>query len=83
MMMNAYHQNAGQESTMEDYDPAYSLWLKSKTAQEDMTKDFRAPGYLYGLVPLALMGAVGVLSVGMVNRNLKVEPIYLLSSKAE
>ena len=83
VMMNTYHENAAQETSAEDYDPAYSLWLKSKTAQEDMTKDFRAPGWLYGLVPLALMGAVGVLSVGMVNRNLKVEPIYLLSSKAE
>ena len=83
VMMNAYHESAGQASALDDYDPSYSLWLKSKTAQEDMTKDFRAPGWLYGLVPLALIGAVGVLSLGMVNRNLKVEPIYLLSSKAE
>ena len=68
---------------MDDYDPSYSLWLKSKTAQEDMTRDYRAPGVLYCLVPLALIGAVGALSLGLVNRNLRVEPIYLLSSKAE
>lgn len=70
-------------ASAEDYNPKYSLWIRSKTAQQELSQDFRAPAYLYALIPLALVVLVLGLSLVMVDRNLKIEPIYLLSTKQE
>lgn len=80
----------GKEDAAEDvildpgeYNPKYSPWAQNANARQNVNFAARTPVFVYVLVPLALVLLVFVLSLLLVNRNLKIDPIYLLSSKSE
>ncbi len=66
-----------------EYNPKYSPWAQNASASQNITFDVRTPVFVYAVIPLALILLVFALSLLLVNRNLKVEPIYLLSGKME
>lgn len=71
-----------QEETMdEDYSVEYSLWALTEEPQVELEAD--TPTEIFFLVPLGLLLALFPLALLAVNRNLKIEPIYLLSVKAD
>ncbi len=67
----------------DDYNPKYSLWAKADNANQEVDLTAAAPAYVYVLIPLALVLLVFALSLLLVNRNLKIEPMYLLGGKME
>lgn len=71
-----------QELTNSEYSLEYSIWAQNQDMME-FEADVKTPWVVYTSVPLALTLVILVLSIGMVNRNLKTEPIYLLSTKGE
>lgn len=68
-----------------DYSTEYSLWaVKTDPVEADSAADdAAAPIVLFLAISLGLLAAVFLLSLLLVNRNLKIEPIYLLSGKME
>lgn len=66
-----------------EYNPKYSLWAKADSVRQEMTGSVQTPVFVYILVPTALVLLVLVLSLLLINRNLAIEPIYLLSGKME
>ncbi len=67
----------------DEYNPKYSLWAKADSTRQQLEVTAQTPAFVFVLVPLALVLLVFVLSLLLVNRNLKIEPIYLLSGKME
>lgn len=76
---------AGEEISFseDEYNPKYSLWAKADSTRQQLEVTVQTPVFVFALVPLALVLLVFVLSLILVNRNLKIEPIYLLSGKME
>lgn len=71
-----------QEDFGSEYSLDYSMWAKVQSRAE-LEVEVPTPWAVYAAVPLALTAAVLALSVGMVDKSLGIEPIYLLSSKEE
>ena len=69
--------------SMDDYNPMFSLWAKGNNSAQEVDLTATTPVYVYVVIPLALVLMVLVLSLVLINRNLKIEPIYLLSGKIE
>ena len=67
----------------DDYNPKYSMWAKADKSAQEVDLTATTPVYVYVAIPLALVLLVLVLSLVLINRNLKIEPIYLLSGKME
>ena len=67
----------------DDYNPMFSLWAKADKSAQEVDLAAATPVYVYVMIPLALVLLVLVLSLVLINRNLKIEPIYLLSGKIE
>ena len=64
-----------------DVNTAYSLWaIQPENAVELESAN---TVWVYSAVPLAIVLLVFVLSLLLVNHNLKIKPIYLLSTKSE
>lgn len=61
----------------------YSLWAKADSTRQQLEVTAQTPVFVFVLIPTALVLLVFVLSLLLVNRNLKTEPIYLLSGKME
>ena len=59
----------------------YSLWARDENAVE--TEDAENTGVLEVVIPAAMTVLTAGLSVILVNRNLKQEPIELLSARVE
>lgn len=66
-----------------EYNPKYSLWAKADSTRQQLEVTAQTPVFVFVLIPTALVLLVFVLSLLLVNRNLKIEPIYLLSGKME
>ncbi len=71
--------------TIGGFDIKFSLWAKDqeRAEQELGALKVQMPAWLYFLVPLVLVAAVFLLSLLLVNRNLRTDPILLLGSKNE
>ena len=67
----------------DDYNPMFSMWAKADKSAQEVDLTATTPMYVYVVIPLALVLLVLVLSLVLINRNLKIEPIYLLSGKME
>lgn len=84
-------ESTAEESTTEEkvslsedeYNPKYSLWAKADSTRQQLEVTAQTPAFVFMLVPLALVLLVFAFSLLLVNRNLKIEPIYLLSGKME
>ena len=64
----------------------YSLWAENEHTEADIQLDEPAlsvQNVLYFAVPLGMLLAVLLLALGMVNRNLRMEPVLLLGEKGE
>lgn len=73
---------ASQETANDtEYDPAYSLWATHSA--ETVELETTGTDWVCFAAPALLCALVFVLSLILVNRNLKIEPIYLLSVKVE
>lgn len=67
----------------EQFSTKFSLWASEANRVEYTARDVETPVSLLFLIPAAFLLLVFVLSLLLVNRNLKIEPIYLLSGKME
>ncbi len=65
------------------YNPTFSMWAKADSASQEVDLTATTPAYVYVLIPLVLVLLVFVLSLILINRNLKIEPMYLLGGKNE
>ncbi len=65
------------------FDTSYSLWAKKQNAQEELLTEQEAPAAAYLAAPLAQLALVLILSLLLAERNLRIKPIVLLSSKEE
>ena len=64
-----------------DLDTAFSLWaVQSENAVALETASIL---WVYFTVPCLLCAVIALLSLLLINRNMKIDPIYLLSSKSE
>ena len=69
--------------TFAEFSTKFSLWASESNTVDYTGSDVTAPAALFFAIPLALFAAVLLLSLLLVNRNLKIEPIYLLSEKID
>ena len=66
-----------------EFSTKFSLWASENNSVDYTGKDVTTPVALFFVIPLIMLLVVLVLSLLLVNRNLKIEPIYLLSAKSE
>ena len=71
----------GPESFLFGFSTRYSQWTDALTEAEPAQTGSAV--LLYAAVPVAFALALFLLAILLVNRNLKIEPIYLLSGKME
>ena len=71
-----------QEEFDSEYSLEYSMWAKNQDAAE-LDLEVSTPWGVYIAAPLVLTVVILLLSVEMVDRSFRIEPIYLLSSKDE
>ncbi len=67
----------------EKFSVKYSPWAQSAAQTASLQQDVASPPFLYALPPLALVLAVFLLSLFLVNRNLRTDPMLLLGGKNE
>ena len=72
----------GSEEPFADYDLEYSVWTRANETV-DVELDVSTPWPIYAAIPCGFTLTAFVLAVLMVNRSIQIEPIYLLSPKAE
>ena len=68
------------------FDVRYSQWAKAQASEEDLELDDSARVVQQALLvadPVLLLVLIWLMGVVLVNRNLKIEPILLLSTKGE
>lgn len=63
-----------------EYDFAFSAW---HLEQANEVEEYNASELVYALIPMAVLALVYIVSTIMLARNLRIEPIYLLSRKGE
>lgn len=64
-----------------NYDTAFSLWALQ--TEKDVELESASLLWVYLAVPCLLCAVIALLSLLLINRNMKIDPIYLLSSKLE
>lgn len=72
----------GSEEPFADYNLEYSVWVRANETV-DVELDVSTPWPIYAAIPCSFTLTAFVLAVLMVNRNIQIEPIYLLSTRAE
>ncbi len=65
------------------YNPTFSMWAKADNSAQEVDLTATTPVYVYVLIPLVLVLLVFALSLLLVNRTLRIDPILLLGSKNE
>ena len=71
------------QSETEEIDTTFSIWEKGQTEVTEPETDETGPVAVYVFIPVCLLVFIFLLSLVLVNRNLKTEPILLLSGKGE
>lgn len=71
------------QSETEEIDTMFSIWAKGQTEVTEPETDATVPVAVYVFIPVYLLVFIFLLSLVLVNRNLKTEPILLLSGKGE
>ena len=71
------------QSETEEIDTTFSIWAKGQTEVTELETDATVPVAVYVFIPVCLLVFIFLLSLVLVNRNLKTEPILLLSGKGE
>lgn len=71
------------QSETEEIDTTFSIWAKGQTEVTEPETDATVPVAVYVFIPVCLLVFIFLLSLVLVNRNLKTEPILLLSGKGE
>lgn len=71
------------QSETEEIDTMFSIWAKGQTEVTEPETDATVPVAVYVFIPVCLLVFIFLLSLVLVNRNLKTEPILLLSGKGE
>lgn len=71
------------QSETEEIDTTFSIWAKGQTEVTEPETDATLPVAVYVFIPVCLLVFIFLLSLVLVNRNLKTEPILLLSGKGE
>lgn len=71
------------QSETEEIDTTFSIWAKGQTEVTEPETDATVPVAVYVFIPVCLLMFIYLLSLVLVNRNLKTEPILLLSGKGE
>ena len=71
------------QSETEEIDTTFSIWAKGQTEVTEPDTDATVPVAVYVFIPVCLLVFIFLLSLVLVNRNLKTEPILLLSGKGE
>lgn len=71
------------QSETEEIDTTFSIWAKGQTEIAEPETDATMPVAVYVFIPVCLLVFIFLLSLVLVNRNLKTEPILLLSGKGE
>ena len=71
------------QSETEEIDTTFSIWAKGQTEVTEPETDATVPVAVYVFIPVCLLVVIFLLSLVLVNRNLKTEPILLLSGKGE
>lgn len=71
------------QSESEEIDTTFSIWAKGQTEVTEPETDATVPVAVYVFIPVCLLVFIFLLSLVLVNRNLKTEPILLLSGKGE
>lgn len=71
------------QSETEEIDTTFSIWAKGQTEVTEPETDATVPVAVYVFIPVCLLAFIFLLSLVLVNRNLKTEPILLLSGKGE
>ena len=82
LMENADFTAREQEVTDSGYSLEYSMWANNQETVE-IEAEVPAPLAVYVTVPLALTLFIAALALVMTGRSLRIEPIYLLSTKAD
>lgn len=83
LLLNSMDRNADITETTE-FDTSYSLWAQNRPMEVELDEsDAAMTAALYIAIPILLMLFVFLLSLVLVNQNLKVEPVLLLSTKGE
>lgn len=68
------------------FDLRYSQWAKVQASEDDLVLDDSADAVQRALLvaaPVALLALIWALGVVLVNRNLEIEPVLLLSTRAD
>ena len=63
------------------YDTRYSLWAKNRELAEKVEIEVETPKTLGFAIPVALLVLIWVLATALLEKNLRIDPIYLLGSK--
>lgn len=63
------------------FDTHYSVWAAGRQQAEDAEIEVEMPVAVYGAVPVGMCLLVWVLSLGLMARSFRIDPIYLLSTK--
>lgn len=71
------------QSETEEINTTFSIWAKGQTEVTEPETDATVPVAVYVFIPVCLLVFIFLLSLVLVNRNLKTEPILLLSGKGE
>lgn len=71
------------QSETEEIDTTFSIWAKGQTEVTEPETDATVPVAVYVFIPVCLLVFIFLLSLVLMNRNLKTEPILLLSGKGE
>ena len=71
------------QSETEEIDTTFSIWAKGQTEVTEPETDVAVPVTVYVLIPVCLLVFIFLLSLVLVNRNLKQEPIELLNRKSD
>lgn len=71
------------QSETEEIDTTFSIWAKGQTEVTELETDATVPVAVYVFIPVCLLVFIFLLSLVLMNRNLKTEPILLLSGKGE
>ena len=71
------------QAETKEIDTTFSIWAKGQTEVTEPETDATVPVAVYVFIPVCLLVFIFLLSLVLVNRNLKTEPILLLSGKGE
>ena len=71
------------QAETEEIDTTFSIWAKGQTEVTEPETDVTVPVAVYVFIPVCLLMFIFLLSLVLVNRSLKQEPIELLNRKSD